>query len=49
MLFWCDIILLLGGVFLLFKVMLELYEWLEVFDVGEGGVCVLVRFWLVVV
>jgi CBS domain containing-hemolysin-like protein len=45
---WRDIILLLGGAFLLFKATLELHERLEAADVGEGGTRAPARFWLVV-
>lgn len=45
---WRDIILLLGGAFLLFKATLELHERLEAADVGEGGARAPARFWLVV-
>ena len=45
---WRDIILLLGGAFLLFKATLELHERLEAADVGEGGARTPARFWLVV-
>jgi predicted tellurium resistance membrane protein TerC len=45
---WRDIILLLGGAFLLFKATLELHERLEASDVGEGGARAPARFWLVV-
>ena len=45
---WRDIILLLGGVFLLFKATLELHERLEGGDGHEGGNRAHARFWLVV-
>lgn len=45
---WRDIILLLGGAFLLFKATLELHERLEASDVGEGGARAPAKFWLVV-
>jgi CBS domain containing-hemolysin-like protein len=45
---WRDIILLLGGVFLLFKATLELHERLESGDEHGQGERVQARFWLVV-
>jgi len=45
---WRDIILLLGGAFLLFKATLELHERLEAADAGDGGPRTPARFWLVV-
>jgi CBS domain containing-hemolysin-like protein len=45
---WRDIILLLGGIFLLFKATLELHERLEAGDEHEEGSRVHARFWLVV-
>ena len=45
---WRDIILLLGGVFLLFKATLELHERLEGGDGHESGNRARARFWLVV-
>jgi CBS domain containing-hemolysin-like protein len=45
---WRDIILLLGGVFLLFKATLELHERLEGGDGHESGNRAHARFWLVV-
>jgi len=45
---WRDIILLLGGVFLLFKATLELHERLEADDDHESGNRAQARFWLVV-
>ncbi|HET6433695.1 TerC family protein [Dyella sp.] len=45
---WRDIILLLGGAFLLFKATLELHERLEAADVDEGGARTPAKFWLVV-
>lgn len=45
---WRDIILLLGGAFLLFKATLELHERLEAADDGSQGARTQARFWLVV-
>ncbi|HEX5306900.1 MAG TPA: TerC family protein [Dyella sp.] len=45
---WRDIILLLGGAFLLFKATLELHERLEAADIDEGSARVPAKFWLVV-
>ncbi len=45
---WRDIILLLGGIFLLFKATLELHERLESSDEHENANRVHARFWLVV-
>ncbi|HEX8778384.1 MAG TPA: TerC family protein, partial [Rhodanobacter sp.] len=45
---WRDIILLFGGVFLLFKATLELHERLEGGDGHEGGNRAHARLWLVV-
>ncbi|MGO4699705.1 TerC family protein [Dyella sp. 2RAB6] len=45
---WRDIILLLGGLFLLFKATLELHERLEGGDDHEAGNRAHARFWLVV-
>jgi len=45
---WRDIILLLGGVFLLFKATLELHERLEAADLDEHRNRAPGRFWLVV-
>lgn len=46
---WRDIILLLGGAFLLFKATLELHERLEADDEHEGRNRARAKFWLVVV
>jgi CBS domain containing-hemolysin-like protein len=45
---WRDIILLLGGVFLLFKATVELHERLEADDDHDAAKRVPARFWLVV-
>lgn len=45
---WRDIILLLGGAFLLFKATIELHERLEASDHDEAAKRVHARFWLVV-
>lgn len=45
---WRDIILLLGGAFLLFKATLELHERLEAGDEHAGAKRGVARFWLVV-
>jgi len=45
---WRDIILLLGGAFLLFKATLELHERLEAGDEHADGARAQARFWLVV-
>lgn len=45
---WRDIILLLGGAFLLFKATLELHERLEAGDEHDAGGRARARFWLVV-
>ncbi|MEW9573090.1 TerC family protein [Rhodanobacter sp. Si-c] len=45
---WRDIILLLGGAFLLFKATLELHERLEAGDEHDAGERARARFWLVV-
>lgn len=45
---WRDIILLLGGAFLLFKATLELHERLEAPDEHGGNDRAMARFWLVV-
>jgi CBS domain containing-hemolysin-like protein len=45
---WRDIILLLGGAFLLFKATIELHERLEAGDHDEAAKRVHARFWLVV-
>lgn len=45
---WRDIILLLGGAFLLFKATLELHERLEAGDEHGEGNRAMARFWLVV-
>ncbi|WP_426663432.1 TerC family protein [Rhodanobacter aciditrophus] len=45
---WRDIILLLGGAFLLFKATLELHERLEAGDERDAGERARARFWLVV-
>ncbi len=45
---WRDIILLLGGAFLLFKATVELHERLEADDDHDAAERVPARFWLVV-
>jgi len=45
---WRDIILLLGGAFLLFKATVELHERLEAADHGDAAKRAPARFWLVV-
>ena len=45
---WRDIVLLLGGAFLLFKATLELHERLEAGDEHGAGERIRVRFWLAV-
>lgn len=47
--FGCDLIMLFGGIFLLFKVIIELYEWLENCDYDFGYGKGYVSFWVVVI
>lgn len=47
--FGCDLIMLFGGVFLLFKVIMELYECFEGYVVQYVGNKIYVLFWLIVV